>query len=119
MIGPFNWTLGVRTGRKPYDIAVIDMGGDKYVEPTPDRPQGMSVAPDDPANLHSRHRPTELGGTGRYPVWSIHESQLGPHLRFRQTSPTHRVVEPTTRMPLGKYEDALTATRPHWRQVVR
>lgn len=71
VVGPFNWTLGVRTEGKPYDVAVVEVNGEKYVEPTPDRPQGMSVAPDDPINLHPRHRPPELGGTGRYPVWSI------------------------------------------------
>lgn len=117
MVGPFNWTLGVRTGAKPYDIAVIDVAGEKYVEPSPDRPQGMSVAPDDPMHLHPRHRPAELGGTGRYPVWSISEEQLGQHLKFRQTSQTHGVVEPATRMLLRRNEEALAATRLHWTRV--
>lgn len=118
MVGPFNWTLGVRTQGKPRDIEVIDIGGEKYADPTPDRPRGMSVAPDDPMNLHPRHRPPDLGGTGSYPVWSITEADLGPRLRFRQTSATHGVIEPVERMSLQDYEEALIATRPHWKRVV-
>ena len=119
MVGPFNWTLGVRSEGKPRDIEVIDIEGEKYVEPTPDRPRGMSVAPDDPMNLHPRHRPPDLGGTGSYPVWSITEGHLGPRLRFRQTSATHGVIEPAERMSRHDYGEALNATRPDRTRVVR
>jgi len=119
MVGPFKWTLGVRTEGKPRDIEVLDIEGEQFAEPTPDRPRGMSVAPDDPKNLHPRHRPPELGGTGSYPVWSITEGQLGLRLRFRQTSPTHGVIEPAECMSLHDYEEALNGTRPAWTRVVR
>lgn len=119
MVGPFNWTLGVRIEGKPRDIEVISIEGEQYVEPTPDRPRGMSVAPDDPMNLHPRHRPPDLGGTGSYPVWSIREGLLGSRLRFRQTSATHGVIEPAGRMSLHEYEEALAATRLHWTRVIR
>jgi hypothetical protein len=118
MVEPFSWALGVRTEGKPRDIVTIGMPGKPFVEPNPDRPEGMSVAPDDPLNLHPRHRPPELGGTGNYPVWSIRTGQLGLHLRFRRTSPTHGVIEPATRMSLSAYVEALAATRPHWTRVV-
>lgn len=76
--------------------------------------KGMSVAPDDPADLPPRRRPASLGGTGKHPVWEIDATDLGPDLRFRQDTPTHGLIEPARPMTLAEYVAALIATRSRW-----
>jgi hypothetical protein len=110
-VGPFNFALGVRTDGPPLDIPV---DRDGYVEPQAGRGKGMSVAPHDPRNLHPRHRPPALDGTGTYPIWRISRRDLGARLRYRTTSATHGVIEPVERMTLEEYEGALAATRTAW-----
>jgi hypothetical protein len=117
ILGPHNWALGVRVGRRTFDIAVDAEGS---VAPSPEgaRPYGMSVTPRDPANLPPRHRPLGLDGLGSYPVWCISTSQLNEALRYRPTSETHGVIEPAYRMVLTEYESALRLTRLFWRLVI-
>ena len=97
--------LGVRV---PTDIR-IDASGDVH----PDR-GGMSVAPDDPRNLHPHHRPRSLGGTGTKPVWIVLEQQLNGGLRYLATSLTHGTVGPAIRMPIASFLSALQVTQPDW-----
>ena len=77
---------------------------------------GMSVAPDTPMNLPLHRRPAELGGTGKDPVWSIKESQLGPSLSYRPDPDLegHGFVEPAFPMSLGDYVGALEGTAGLW-----
>jgi hypothetical protein len=83
-LGPTARTLGVRPG---VDIPVV--GG--RVRPNTG---GMSVAPDDPGNLHRLRRPLAYGGTGKDPALCLCLDDLGPDLVFRQDSPTHVLIEP-------------------------
>lgn len=80
---------------------------------------GMSVSPDDPHNLPRHRRPSEFGGIGRDPVWSVRPADLGPELRYRPDplNPTeHGFVEPAQEMSFANYQSALEATRPAWRR---
>ncbi len=116
LIGSTASTLGVRV---PADIApdsdgiVVPGGG------------GMSVAPrlEDlpvhrvPKRLRSR-RAGAIGSTTCF-VWAHAEGPFpgaptAPPLRLRPDRPTHGVVEPDTRMPFARYEQAIHATRDGW-----
>lgn len=100
--------LGVRVGT---DISP-DLSGD--VSPGQG---GMSVAPDDPMNLHRLHRPAELGGSGRKPVWGITRDDLKDELHCRPDprKPTkHAMIEPAMRMQVNDYELVLEDTAPKW-----
>ncbi len=114
-VGPTARTLGVRTGdRAPHhDVAAI-LPTDTVA---PDA-GGMSVAPNDPANLPKNRRPASMGGTGSDPVWEIDDSELGAELRFSQDSVTHGVIEVKDETTLDEYEHALAATRDKWRRVI-
>lgn len=80
---------------------------------------GLSVAPDDPMRLSRRRRPASLGGIGRDPVWVLEAADLGPHLQFRQDSPTHGLIEPKAPTPFRDYLTALMAMRARWRLYCR
>jgi hypothetical protein len=104
--------LGVRTpveaaaqGSEP-DVSAVDTD-----EVVPPGTGGLSVVPDDPANLPPFRRPATLGGRGKDPVWVIDTNDLGPDLQFRQDSPTHGLIEPSGPVTLDEYELALAATR--------
>lgn len=114
LVGPFNWTLGLRTGERPRDIDVDERG---WVRPIRPRPRGMSVAPRDAASLPIRHRPASLSGQATYPIWAILEADVEPPLRYVATSATHGVIEPGEPMPLSAYEQRLADTRSLWRKV--
>lgn len=114
-VGPTARTLGVRPGDRAPHNDVPAVGSADAVLPGFG---GMSVAPDDPANLPRNRRPTALGGTGNDPVWEIDDADLGPDLRFNQDRPTHGAVEPSRVMTLSEYEAALAATAGKWRRVV-
>jgi hypothetical protein len=107
MIGPTARTLGVRP---QVDIAVI--GG--LVRPNTG---GMSVAPDRPENLHPLRRPPQYGGSGKDPVWALDLARLGAGLRFRQDSPTHGLIEPSSVVSLAEYERRLADTKPFWKKL--
>lgn len=115
-IGPYNWALGVRTGEKPYDIAVDEEGMVAPIEAG--RARGMSVTPDTPLNMHKLHKPEALGGDGVYPLWVLDLAKIGPQVRYRVTSNTHGVLEPVQRMSLEQYEEALVETKDHWTLVL-
>lgn len=107
-IGPSARTLGARP---QLDIPVDPSGS---VHPGTG---GMSVAPDTPSNLPRHRRPPEHGGTGKDPLWSIQERNLGVHLRYVADAipvPTHGVIEPTVPMPFVAYQQALAETAPYW-----
>ena len=68
----------------------------------------------------TRHRrPASLGGLGQDPVWVLEADDLGPHLQFRQDSPTHGVIEPKTATTFQDYLKALAALRARWRLYCR
>ena len=77
---------------------------------------GMSVTPNDPSDLPRVHRPPELGGTGRRPVWRIAALQLPSDLVYRADprKPTHGDIEPSELMEFDKYEAAIVSTAPTW-----
>lgn len=97
--------LGVRvpTDIRPDAAGEVRSGG-----------RGMSVAPDDPSNLHPHHRPHSLGGTGTKPVWSLMQEQLNRDLCFTLTSLGHGVIAPNRTMALSTYIAALGRTQPDW-----
>ena len=80
----------------------------------PGTKDGMSVAPNDPANLIRHRRPAAFGGTGKEPVWIIDETELPPELRFRQDAAGHGLVEPVTAVTLAEYQQSLESTRDKW-----
>lgn len=81
--------------------------------------EGMSAAPDDPANLPRNRRPPRLqGGIGKDPVWEIDTDDLGPTLVFLQDKPTHGVVGARVPMALRELEQALVETRERWIRVI-
>ena len=81
--------------------------------------EGMSAAPNDPANLGKNRRPPQVnGGTGKDPVWVIDTAELGPKLEYLQDKPTHGVVGPNVPMTLQDLEQALAATRARWLRVI-
>jgi hypothetical protein len=76
---------------------------------------GMSVAPNDPADLPRHRRPASLGGIGRDPVWYIEADDLGPDLVFRQDRPSHGLIEPKRAMTLDEFQAALARSRQFWK----
>jgi hypothetical protein len=107
MVGPTARTLGVRP---QVDIPVVA----GQVRPNTG---GMSVAPDDPVNLHPLRRPPAFGGSGKDPVWYIAVAALGVDLQFRQDSGTHGLIEPARAMSLHDLQKALDATKPYWKKL--
>jgi len=111
--------LGVRTpaevapGVEP-DVSVT--APDEVVQPDAG---GMSMAPDDPANLAENRRPPQVnGGVGKDPVWMIESNDLGPELRFNQDQASHGTIEPVQPMTLAQFELLLAATRTKWVRVI-
>ena len=81
--------------------------------------EGMSAAPNDPANLPKNRRPPQLsGGVGKDPVWEMDTDDLGPTLSFIQDKATHGVVGTKVPMTLAELELALAATRSRWVRVI-
>lgn len=80
----------------------------------------MSATSGSPTSLPIHRRPPSLGGTGRGPVFALEVDALGANLRWRRDpdGPSgHGFVEPVRRMPFTEYQQALWATRPHWKLV--
>jgi hypothetical protein len=110
-IGPSTRTLGVRPGidvpaRISTDIVRPDQGG-------------LSVSPDDPINLPYFRRPAEFDGSGKDPVWSILDDELGTVLSYRPDSEspnTHGLIEPSRPMTLKEYQEALANTQTRWKK---
>lgn len=81
---------------------------------------GMSATSGSPANLPIHRRPPSIGGTGRDPIFAIEVEALGVNLLWRRDpdGPSgHGFLEPVRRMPFAEYQQALWATRPHWKLV--
>lgn len=106
--------LGVRAADKAPHNDVQAASADDDVGPGTG---GMSVAPNDPANLPVNRRPAALGGFGKDPVWEIEDTELGADLSVRQDTQTHSLVDVARTMTLAEYEAALAATRDQWRRV--
>jgi hypothetical protein len=107
-IGPSARALGAR----PHVDSPVDLSDN--VHPGTG---GISVAPDTPSNLPRHRRPSEYGGTGKDPLWSIQESDLGAHLRYiadAVPAPIHGVIEPIMPMTFAAYQQALAETAPYW-----
>ena len=107
-IGPSARTLGAR----PHIDIRVDLSGS--VHPGTG---GMFAAPDTPSNLPRHCRPLEYGGTGKDPLWSIQERELGGYLRYVADAvpvPTHGVIEPSIPMTFAAYQQALAETAPYW-----
>ncbi|MCE9567347.1 MAG: hypothetical protein K8U57_35550 [Planctomycetes bacterium] len=113
VVGRSARALGIRTpieaGSGDPDVTAI--ASDEIIQPGMG---GMSVAPDDPANLPPFRRPAVLGGRGKDPVLVIDTSDLGPDLQFRQDSAKHGLIEPARPMTLTEFELALASTRAKW-----
>jgi len=108
VIGPSARTLGAR----PHVDIPVDPSGS--VHPGTG---GISVAPDTPRNLPRHRRPPEYGGTGKDPLWSIQESDLGAYLRYvadAVLAPIHGVIEPIISMTFIAYQQALVETALYW-----
>ena len=106
-------TLGARPS--------IDVPGDATDDVEPGT-GGMSATIGDPRLLPAHRRPAAFDGSGLDPVFAIEVADLGEDLRWEpdQDGPSgHGFVEPVRRMPFGEYQDALWATRPGWRRVIR
>ena len=99
--------LGVREG---IDITV-DANG--MVEPGKN---GMSMSPS-PQDLPSHRRPPEFGGTGKDPVWQIDTSDLGDDLKYVPDKPGHGTIQPSKKMTLERYKQALGSLRRKFRKV--
>src|SRR5258708_3685860 len=115
LVGPAARQLGVRPlDRLPHND-VSAASPDDIVNPG----EGMSAAPNNPANLEKNRRPPQLnGGTGKDPVWEIDIVDLGPQLEYVQDKPTHGVVAPRVPMTLADLGQALAATRTRWVRVI-
>ena len=99
--------LGVREGID----STVDANG--MVEPGKN---GMSMSPS-PQDLPSHRRPPEFGGTGKDPVWQIDTSDLGDDLKYVPDKPRHRTIQPSKKMTLEKYKQALGSLRRKFRKV--
>ena len=107
--------LGVRAFDQAPHNDVSAANPDDIVNPD----EGMSAAPNDPANLPKNRRPGQLNrGAGRDPVWEMETDELGPELDYAQDRPTHGVVGPKTPMTLAEFEQALATTRSKWVRVI-
>jgi hypothetical protein len=103
--------LGVRPGidvpaTNPADIVQSGQGG-------------LSVSPDNPMNLPPYRRPPVFHGTGKDPVWMIHQAELGSDLTFRADprNADHGFIEPNQPMTLDEYQRAVQQTQPLWQKV--
>lgn len=82
---------------------------------------GMSVTPDDVRRLPASCRPKSMGGDCKFPVFSIVDTGLLPHLGFRRdlARPTeHGYVEPARRMLFEDYIAELARTSPRWVKIL-
>lgn len=79
----------------------------------------MSVSPDDPLNLPYFRRPPEFQGTGKDPVWSLTNSDVGPDLEYRNdpNNADHGFIEPARPMTLESFQLALTQLQTRWRKM--
>ena len=77
---------------------------------------GMSMSPS-PQDLPSHRRPPEFGGTGKDPVWQIDTSDLGDDLKYVPDKPGHGTIQPSKKMTLEKYKQALGSLRRKFRKV--
>jgi hypothetical protein len=100
--------LGVRP---EIDIQVDDDG---FVEP---ESGGMSVTPDTPDGLPPARRPREFGGIGKHPAWFLDADELPDSLVYREERETHGFIEPSVRMELTDYQEAIAETRELWEEV--
>lgn len=112
-IGPSARSLGVRpgVGRGTDDVGFPD---------DPVRPNsGLSVAPDDPANLPEHRRPDWLpGGKSRDPLWKISTEDLPSSLQFTQDSDTHGVIAPSDpNVTVSEFQGLLESTEGSWERV--
>jgi hypothetical protein len=78
---------------------------------------GMSVALDQPINLHPLRRPPSYGGKGKDPIWAMDAASLGSGLQLREDSATHGLIEPARKMAFDEFVKALEATRPFWSKL--
>jgi hypothetical protein len=111
LVGPTSRTLGVRA---QIDIPV---DSDGMVQPGVG---GMSVSPHAPELLPRHRRPPEFGGTGKDPVWVLDTGTLDHRLICRagpDNPSSHAFIEPSFRMSLDSYEQALAETRGSWRRL--
>ena len=110
-VGPAATMLGVRAGPITPPADVIAFSQNDLVGPG----SGMSVAPNNPMNLTVFRRPTDLGGTGKNPVWVIETEGLGSILQFRfDMPPRHGLIEPSKQMTLFEFQMALAMTKNEW-----
>ncbi|MBD2496823.1 hypothetical protein [Nostoc sp. FACHB-280] len=78
--------------------------------------KGMSVSLSIEA-LPAFRKPQKFGGTGKYPLWQIDDSDITGDLQAIQDSPTHVSIIPRVTMSLERYELALANTKNYWQRV--
>ena len=114
-VGRTGRTLGTRV---PTDIAPDESGAVRPGE------GGMSVNPDSMWNVPSHRRPRGMGrgstGKAEDRIYSVDAGAVSSDDLSLRPDPVaatiHAFVEPSREMPLERYESALFATRPSWRQ---
>lgn len=107
-------SLGIRTPKETINPDVTAVAPDEIIQPDTG---GMSVTPNDPADLPPFRKPPALGGTGKDPVWEIDTADLGSDLKFRQDSAKHGLIEPAREMTLTELEQAIETTRSKWVRI--
>jgi hypothetical protein len=76
---------------------------------------GMSVAPQTPYNLPIHRRPSNLGGTGKDPIFEINTNNLPTGLYYLQDKPNHGTIQPVFPMPYETYKSILSSTKYLWK----
>jgi len=83
--------------------------------------EGLSVAPQTPANLPTVRKPPSLGGEGKYPVWELDTELLPESLVYteeeRREGPPKGLIEPAFAMELEDFQVAIAETRDLWREL--
>ena len=109
VIGQYARELGVRPN---IDIPVDNQGN---VAPFTG---GMSVTVDNVRHLPAHRRPSDFGGTGKDPVFSIKKEQLPDVLSSRQSGSRHHyLIEPKYDCSFDQYQSNLYSTRPKWVRI--
>jgi hypothetical protein len=122
MVGRGKKMLGVKIGHQRYD----DIGSNQAGEVVPGT-GGMSVAPEwrvlpdhrIPRRLNPKLDTRRATGDNRLMCWrygsgGFETSPLTDDVSLAVDSPSHGVVEPSSKMSLARYEQALAATAPDW-----
>ncbi|HLX63461.1 MAG TPA: hypothetical protein VKX17_19480 [Planctomycetota bacterium] len=115
--------LGVRVPPDPNADVFPDQNGDIMPQTG-----GMSAAPSVGEMLphlipkRMKHVYSQANGSNKRDVWFMGEgpfanSEVAPSLKLRLTSSKHGLVEPDSKMPIGRFQILLSETQDQWRTV--